>query len=235
MAATIEVKKGGPYTKKEQEERRKEVYRLHFELGYSAVKIADLLKFNRNTINTDIDFLYSQLAEQWNMYDTNSLIIKQVQRLELQRSRLLEELDKQEESSDKIIIEKLLFEIDNRITHIYSKFLPPMRFQPSPDIEVTYDDVKNFVRRLIKRRRADRASLHCKTHDLNFEVMRLTKCGPSYADAMYNKMYGLGLDICKNNDDLSSSIYPVYDILKFAEMRGFLSEKEIYQEKSKIT
>jgi len=43
MSITISkpvAKKGGPYTKKEQEARRNEVFRLHFELGHSAVKIA---------------------------------------------------------------------------------------------------------------------------------------------------------------------------------------------------
>ncbi len=41
-------KKGGPYTEKEQEDRRKQVYELHFEKGFSAVKIGEMLKVNRN-------------------------------------------------------------------------------------------------------------------------------------------------------------------------------------------
>ena len=39
MALVENVKKGGPYTKKEQEDRRQEVFRLHFEKRYSAVKM----------------------------------------------------------------------------------------------------------------------------------------------------------------------------------------------------
>ncbi len=49
--------KPGPYTKFEKETRRDEVYRLHFDYGYSARKIADLMKINQKTINADIDFL----------------------------------------------------------------------------------------------------------------------------------------------------------------------------------
>ena len=40
MKLEIKSKKGGPYTKQEQEKRRKQVYELHFEKGFSAIKIA---------------------------------------------------------------------------------------------------------------------------------------------------------------------------------------------------
>jgi len=47
-------KKGGPYSKKDRDSRIDEVCRLHFEYGYSAKKISELMKVNRNTINSDI-------------------------------------------------------------------------------------------------------------------------------------------------------------------------------------
>ncbi len=43
------AKKGGPYSKAERDRRRNEVYRLHFEYGYTARKISELMKVNRNT------------------------------------------------------------------------------------------------------------------------------------------------------------------------------------------
>ena len=58
------IKKGGPCTKQEKEKRRNEVFNLHFEYGYSALQISQFLKVNRNTINADISFLYSQLREE---------------------------------------------------------------------------------------------------------------------------------------------------------------------------
>lgn len=61
--ALEQEKKGGPYTKDERETRQKEVSRFYFEFGYSAVKIADLMKVNRNTINEDIKYLYSNGKE----------------------------------------------------------------------------------------------------------------------------------------------------------------------------
>ena len=57
-------KRGGPYSKDEKRKRREEVYRLHFEYGYSARKIAELMKINRGTINRDIMFLYSDVVKK---------------------------------------------------------------------------------------------------------------------------------------------------------------------------
>jgi hypothetical protein len=51
-------KKFVPYTKVERVRRRKEVYRLHFELGIHAVKIAEMMKVDKNTVNNDIQLLY---------------------------------------------------------------------------------------------------------------------------------------------------------------------------------
>ena len=116
----MEKKKGGPYTKKEKEERRDEVYKLHFERGLSAVRIASMLEVNRNTVNEDIKCLYVQAVEELPEF-TSSLLLKQIQRFEFQRSRLLDELEKQTEFKEKIAIEKLLFQVDEKITFHLNK------------------------------------------------------------------------------------------------------------------
>ena len=41
-------KQGGPYTKNEQDDRRKKVYTMYFEQGFSAIKIGNELKINRH-------------------------------------------------------------------------------------------------------------------------------------------------------------------------------------------
>ena len=43
-------KKGGPYSKIERKKRQHEVAKLHFEYGYSARKISEMMKINRATI-----------------------------------------------------------------------------------------------------------------------------------------------------------------------------------------
>jgi len=113
--------KPGPYTKSEKEIRRDEVNRLHFEYGYSARKIADLMKINRNTINGDIDFLYGITIKNYNLVNPNTAVIKLLTKLEIQRTRLREQIDKTQNHSEKIAIERLLFEIDAKLIYVRIK------------------------------------------------------------------------------------------------------------------
>jgi len=62
-------KKGGPYSKADRHTRRDDVYRLHFEHGYSALKISELMNINRNTINGDVDYWYSIILKDSNMFN----------------------------------------------------------------------------------------------------------------------------------------------------------------------
>jgi len=121
--ALVQEKKGGPYTKNEKIKRQNEVFRLHFELGYSAVKISEMMKVNRNTVNNDINYWYSVLSKEWKSYDVESWCMKQVHRLESQRSRLFRELDKVHETPMKLSIEKMILDIDTRIMNFISKFI----------------------------------------------------------------------------------------------------------------
>jgi len=107
-----------PYSKKDRFARRQEVYRLHFDLGYPAVKIAELMKINRNTINNDIKNWYFKLAKEWDSYDIRACIVKQMNRLESQRSRFKEELENQKDLESKILVERLILEIDEKISKI---------------------------------------------------------------------------------------------------------------------
>jgi hypothetical protein len=114
-------KKGGPYSKQDKEARKEEVYRLHFEYGYSARKIAQLMKVNRNTINGDIDYWFSITLKKWDRIDPRYSVVKQMEILEIQKSRLRGELDKTDNLSERISIERLIFDIDSKIMQINLK------------------------------------------------------------------------------------------------------------------
>ncbi len=105
MALAEQIKKGGRYTKKEQEERKIEVYHLHFEQDKSAVKIAELLDVNRNTINEDIHYWHRQLAGEFQAQDLTAKMTKQIQRMEIQRDRLLDDLEEADSLEERIRIE----------------------------------------------------------------------------------------------------------------------------------
>ena len=121
MALAEQIKKGGPYTKKEQEERRSEVFRLHFEYGYSARKISQLMNINRNTINRDVSFCYAKLRNDYHKNDFNDWLNKQLFRLELQRARFRQELDYEITLQEKLQVEKMILEIDSKITNLILK------------------------------------------------------------------------------------------------------------------
>ena len=81
LATVLEKKNGGRYNKKDQDKRRGQVHTLHFEKGYSAVKIAQTLGVSRNTINEDIKYWYSNIKEEVKQ-ENDDYIIRQMGRLE---------------------------------------------------------------------------------------------------------------------------------------------------------
>ncbi|MDE2588132.1 MAG: hypothetical protein KGL95_00480 [Patescibacteria group bacterium] len=121
-------KKGGPYSKEQRDKRQKEVYKLHFDYGYSARKISEMMKINRNTISRDIDYWYSRILKRHTKpFDPEASIITNIQRLDIQRSRLREELDKAKSIQEKIPVERLIYEIDTKIIYIHNRLAESSR------------------------------------------------------------------------------------------------------------
>jgi len=120
-------KKGGPYPKDEQRKRRDEVYRLHFEYGYSARKIAEFLKINRGTINRDIMYWYAYIEKKWRHFDPVNFVMKQIERLELQRTRLRKQLENVESFQEKITIEKFILNLDVKIANFQIRIIEARR------------------------------------------------------------------------------------------------------------
>ena len=125
---TLESKKDGPYTKHEQERRRDKVFKIHFEYGYPAVRIAKLLNVNRNTINDDIKHFHSKMYKESKATFSKDWLNKQFARLELQRARLREELDKDISLKDRLQIEKFITNIDLSISSLIVKIESSRRF-----------------------------------------------------------------------------------------------------------
>ena len=123
MAIIEQVKKGGRYTKKEQEERRLQVHHLHFDENKSAVEIAEILNVNRNTVNDDIKFWLSRFVNKSNELDVYSKMTKQIQRMEIQRDRFFEYLEEADTLYKKMFFEKQISDIDNKLTQIFTKII----------------------------------------------------------------------------------------------------------------
>jgi hypothetical protein len=111
--------KFSPYTKAQREKRRKEVARLHFEKGVPGVKIAELMKVDKNTIYADLRAIYLELTEPGvTVYDS---LTRFHVRLEMQRARLEEYLSKERDIQTKLMIERQLTDIESKLLQAYSK------------------------------------------------------------------------------------------------------------------
>ena len=231
-AATEHRKKGGPYTKQEHEQRYNQVYELHFEKGYSALKIAEMLGVNRNTVNSDIRYWYAQLASQIAEQDIGGILLKQIERLELQRSRLLEELDKHEKLEERVVIEKLLFEIDNRLAQIVTKIAASEKRiidTETESDEVSENDIKEFVRDLILKNDSPSANDIYTENDIQFAFIRKTKCEMRVAKIVIRKMIKFGLCLCEDIElsfSFSSDHSQRYNLGRFAYLRDYITIDE---------
>lgn len=107
-----------PYSKEDRHKRRQEVFRLHFELGYPGLQIAELMKVDKNTIYKDIEFLYNNLIKENKEYDHYTWYIKQVTRHESQRVRLMELLRKENSFESKLSLERLILELDSKLSNL---------------------------------------------------------------------------------------------------------------------
>ncbi len=221
---TIQVaKKGGPYTKAQQEKRRKQVYEMHFEKGCSAVNIAAKLGINRNTVNDDIKYWYSEIALQLGQDNLGGVFLRQIERMEIQRKRLLDELEKQTDFDARLRLEKLLFEIEHKVATLVSKIADRKildMFGKTEEIsEVEISEIVRSVAFSCGTMHPDKISeeemLEC--------VISMKKCDLEYAENVFRTMQSLGLNLfC----DTSSNFGESYDLLSFGTARGFIKEKE---------
>lgn len=111
--------KFAPFSKIERQKRRAEVFKLHIEYGYSAVKIAELLKVNRNTINNDIKWCYNQVRVSHP--GIIEIFKRQLYRHETQRQRLRAMLDIPCSMQERLAVERLIFELDSRLGSMVQK------------------------------------------------------------------------------------------------------------------
>ncbi len=233
-------KKGGPYTKKEQEERKIQVYHLHFEENKSALEIAELLNVNRNTINDDIKYWHQQFTKEFKAQDLTAKMTKQIQRMEIQRDRLFDDLEEVENFDEKIKLEKFVSDVDNRLVQLFSKMISSGKAILFPTVkpdEIDEDEIKEFMRYLVLEK-GDPYNGDIRSEDqFKFDFIRRTKCNLRYAEMVVQKMQDLGLSICQAtkpypNIDYSNIGFTnidysqQYDFGKFAYLFGYISPTE---------
>jgi len=115
--------KFAPFTRSQRRKRRMEVYRLHFEKGIPAIRIADMMNVDRNTINNDLKILYNKAINECypNSMTFDDILQKQLVRLETQRDRLGQYLYESKDINSRITIERLISDIDFRLLGVIEK------------------------------------------------------------------------------------------------------------------
>jgi hypothetical protein len=115
--------KYAPFTKSQRRKRRMEVYKLHFEHGIPAIRIAEMMKVDRNTINNDLRILYSKALDDYNPNDMSldDILQKQLVRFETQRDRLCLYLSDANDINSKIAIERLIADIDFKLIGVIER------------------------------------------------------------------------------------------------------------------
>lgn len=115
--------KFAPFTRSQRRKRRMEVYRLHFEKGVPAIRIADMMNVDRNTINNDLKILYNKALNDYNpnAVTFDDILQKQLVRLETQRDRLGLYLYEAKDLNSRITVERLISDIDFRLLGVIER------------------------------------------------------------------------------------------------------------------
>jgi hypothetical protein len=168
--------KNSPFTRIQRIERRDEVYRLHFEHGVPATKIAEMMKVDRNTINNDLKILYRKAI--WNKSDTtfDDVIDSQLVRLETQRDRLGLYLSDSKDVNSKVTIERLIADIDFKIIGLMERL--------NQNIVQHYDEVIQHVNKI-----AGNEKLKTRYTSL-FELYRISVDTRQDLDKLKEKAWG---------------------------------------------
>lgn len=222
MALAEQTKKGGPYNKSDQESRRNEVHRLHFEYGYSARKIAEMMKINRNTINSDIKHLYSNIKEEMKQ-ESENYILRQIGRLEAQRTRIIETITNNK-TDDSIKFEKLLLDIDAKINNMLLRINSSQK--TTEEQEIQEDEIRDFVLFLLIKHSKEPS---LRKEEIISEIINRHHCTTTQAEKIFSQIMELGLESCKK-----FRIHEfLYDLLEFAFLRKYIQPRDGFESKIK--
>jgi len=197
-------------TKKRGEGRSTELY---FEKGFSAVRIAETLSVNRNTVNEDIKYWYSNIKEEVKQ-ENEDYVLRQIGRLESQRSRIVEKIT-ENEAKDVIKYEKMLLDMDVRINNLLVKINDSVAHQETKDSAMQEEKIKDMILFLMIKYNKD----CCLTKEkITSEIINLKQVTIEESSKLFLELENLGLNYCKKFKRTEF----VYDLMEFAFLRRYL-------------
>ena len=225
------MKNGGPYTKKQREERRNKVFKLHIEQGKSAVATSKILGVNRNTINEDIQFWNDKFNDDYLKYDYTSWVAKQFQRLESQRDRLIDQL-KEEDTKNKLAIEDRIYRLDVKILEFAEKILKGKSKAEISTKDIDEDLVKRVTKFILLEKSAETT---ISEEGIEKYAITLLKYNSRKSMMVLSKMYELGLKLYKRERQYGEShTSDRYNLWEFAMARDYINEMEFEKREKDI-
>ena len=214
----VDQKQGGPYTKNKQDERRQKVYSMYFQKGFSAIKIANELEVNRNTINQDVKFWRSSLTQK-DQIKPAIWLLEQKEHLEQQKDRLLELLEITKDFEQRLRVEKIILDIEGKITTLVIKITGfdylSFEYDPGPEFD---EDITLVVNDLVLNGKKEK-NLYLQS-DIIFKARELLKCDFTYAKKIFTRMKDLGLSEFTALDGKS------YDLANFGVVNEMIEKTQ---------
>ena len=215
----IAQKQGGPYTKNEQDERRNKVYSMYFEKGFSAIKIANELKVNRNTINQDVKFLRSGLTQK-DQIKPAIWLLEQKEHLEQQKDRLLELLEITKDFEQRLRVEKIILDIEGKITNLVIKITGfdyiSFEYDPGPEFD---KDIAMVVKDLVLNGKTENHSY--LENNIILKARELLRCDFTHARKIFTRMKDLGLSEFKATDGIG------YNLASFGVLNQMITKTQL--------
>nr|WP_256359094.1 HTH domain-containing protein [Candidatus Nitrosarchaeum limnium] len=205
--------------KKEQEDRRQKVYNMYFEKGFSAIKIASELEVNRNTINQDIKFLRSDITKK-DQIKPAIWLLEQKEHLEQQKDRLIELLETTKEFEQRLRVERIILDIENKIINLVIKMTDfnsvAYEYDPGPEFD---EDVTLIVKDLVLNGKTEKDLF--LQNEIILKARELFKCDYTHAKKIFSRMNDFGLKEFVNEDGKG------YDLARFGILNQIITETEL--------
>ena len=160
-----------------------------------------------------------QFASQLKDYDLGGVILSQIERSEIQKKRLLDQLDSAE-IDVRLKIEKMISDIEYRITSFVSKIAEKQIKIETEDI-VTYEQAAEIFKKMVFSE-IIKDPKDVSDDNVLKAILCATESDTKFANGVASVLHKMGLDMFRDNDSYETEL----DLVSFGDAKKLISEKE---------
>jgi len=213
MSKIITSKRGGPYSKKEQQDRRDKVSEMYYAKGMSIQEISKELKVNRNTISEDLKVIRRATASKYEVETVQDHFIEQIEALRAQKNRLTKALDGAE-LKDALKAEKAITELSLKIATLSSEITVTKK-EEIPEVEFA-----KILREMYLSPENDLPHL-CSKLRIQKAVIVITRGSKKKAEQFWERLEKMGIEHFEQE-----VMRGHYYLLDFALVMEFITKAE---------